>query len=120
MQPQAGDEQIVPFFFVYDYIGENQVLCHLTYTNEKTHQIIKDNLHRSPLYSGKIEGVGPRYCPSIEDKVVRERNRLFRTLEFCESDGGILYAPIFPESNVCPLLAPFYYKKYSKLPFILF
>ena len=71
MQPQAGDEKIVPFSFENEYIGENKVLCHLTYTNEKTHQIIKDNLHRSPLYSGKIEGVGPRYCPSIEDKVVR-------------------------------------------------
>ncbi len=71
MQPQAGDDEIVPFSFENDYIGENQVLCHLTYTNETTHQIIKDNLHRSPLYSGKIEGVGPRYCPSIEDKVVR-------------------------------------------------
>ncbi len=71
MQPQAGDETIVPFSFENDYIGENQVLCHLTYTNETTHKIIKDNLHRSPLYSGKIEGVGPRYCPSIEDKVVR-------------------------------------------------
>jgi len=71
MQPQAGDETIVPFSFENEYIGENQVLCHLTYTNEKTHQIIRDNLHRSPLYSGKIEGVGPRYCPSIEDKVVR-------------------------------------------------
>jgi len=71
MQPQAGDDEIVPFAFENDYIGENKVLCHLTYTNENTHKIIKDNLHRSPLYSGTIEGVGPRYCPSIEDKVVR-------------------------------------------------
>ncbi len=71
MEPQCGDDKIVPFSFENDNIGENQVLCHLTYTNEKTHNIIKDNLHRSPLYSGKIEGVGPRYCPSIEDKVVR-------------------------------------------------
>ncbi len=71
MQPQEGDDKIVPFSFENEHIGENQVLCHLTYTNEKTHTIIKNNLHRSPLYSGKIEGVGPRYCPSIEDKVVR-------------------------------------------------
>lgn len=71
MSPQAGDDEIVPFSFENDYVGENQVLCHLTYTNEKTHKIIKDNLHRSPLYSGQIEGIGPRYCPSIEDKVVR-------------------------------------------------
>ena len=65
----------------------------------------------------EIEKVMQFLC--IEDKVVRERNRLVRTLEFSESDGGILYAPIFTESNLFPLLAPYYYKKYSKLPFIL-
>ena len=81
MEPQNGDDEIVPFSFENIDIGENKVSCYLTYTNEKTHQIIKDNLHRSPLYSGKIEGVGPRYCPSIEDKVVRfadkPRHQLF-------------------------------------------
>lgn len=81
MQPQEGDDEIVPFSFENDDIGENQVSCYLTYTNEETHRIIKDNLHRSPLYSGMIEGVGPRYCPSIEDKVVRfsdkPRHQLF-------------------------------------------
>ncbi len=81
MEPQEGDEKIVPFSFENTDIGENQVKCYLTYTSEETHKIIKDNLHRSPLYSGKIEGVGPRYCPSIEDKVVRfsdkPRHQLF-------------------------------------------
>ena len=81
MEPQEGDDEIVPFSFENTDIGENQVKCYLTYTSEETHKIIKDNLHRSPLYSGKIEGVGPRYCPSIEDKVVRfsdkPRHQLF-------------------------------------------
>jgi tRNA uridine 5-carboxymethylaminomethyl modification enzyme len=81
MEEQRGDDEIVPFSFENDYIGENQESCYLTYTNAETHKIIKDNLHRSPLYSGKIEGIGPRYCPSIEDKVVRfadkERHQIF-------------------------------------------
>ncbi len=72
MEPQEGDEEIVPFSFTTDPKElKNQVKCYLTYTNEETHKIIRDNLHRAPLYSGKIEGVGPRYCPSIEDKIVR-------------------------------------------------
>lgn len=79
MQEQHGDDNIVPFSFenTADDIKREQVLCWLTYTNEKTHDIIKQNLHRSPLYSGVIEGTGPRYCPSIEDKVVRfaDKNR---------------------------------------------
>ena len=77
MQVQEGDEEIVPFSFETKDAGENKVVCHLTYTSEETHRIIKDNLHLSPLYSGMIEGVGPRYCPSIEDKVVRfaDKNR---------------------------------------------
>lgn len=71
MEEQVGDEEITPFSFENDHIGENQMSCYLTYTNEETHRIIRENLHRSPLYSGMIEGIGPRYCPSIEDKVVR-------------------------------------------------
>ena len=73
MQPQYGDENIVPFSFSHtaEDIAKPQVLCWLTYTNEKTHQIIRDNLDRSPMFGGVIEGTGPRYCPSIEDKVVR-------------------------------------------------
>ena len=81
LEEQLGDEQIVPFSA--DTTGElkNQVNCYIAYTNEKTHQVILDNLHRSPLYSGRIEGIGPRYCPSIEDKIVRfsdkPRHQLF-------------------------------------------
>lgn len=79
MSEQLGDERIVPFSFSTDpdSIQKEQVSCWLTYTNEETHKIIMDNIDRSPLYSGKIEGTGPRYCPSIEDKVVRfaDKNR---------------------------------------------
>ena len=79
MEPQHGDEKIVPFSFTNtsDSVQREQVKCYLTYTNEKTHEIIRDNLDRSPLYSGYIKGTGPRYCPSIEDKVVRfaDKNR---------------------------------------------
>ena len=71
MEIQEGDKDIVPFSFENNKLEIEQVPCYLTYTNEKTHQIIRENLHRSPLYAGDIEGTGPRYCPSIEDKVVR-------------------------------------------------
>ncbi len=83
MQEQRGDEKVVPFSFTTDpeEVQIDQVSCWLTYTNEKTHNIIRDNLDRSPLYSGMIEGTGPRYCPSIEDKVVKfadkERHQVF-------------------------------------------
>ncbi len=79
--PQYGDEDIIPFSFMSGEIKRNQVPCYLTYTNERTHEIIRANIHRSPLFSGMIKGTGPRYCPSIEDKVVkfpdRERHQLF-------------------------------------------
>ena len=79
MEEQFGDEKIVPFSFTNkeEDIKREQISCWLTYTNEETHKIIRDNLDRSPLYSGMIEGTGPRYCPSIEDKVVRfaDKNR---------------------------------------------
>lgn len=72
LEVQAGDEPIIPFSFETPREGlRNQVVCHIAYTNEKTHEIIRQNIHRSPLYGGMIEGVGPRYCPSIEDKVMR-------------------------------------------------
>ena len=71
MEIQKGDTNIVPFSFEDEIKDLEQVDCYLTYTNERTHKLIKENLHRSPLYAGKIEGTGPRYCPSIEDKVVR-------------------------------------------------
>lgn len=83
MEEQVGDEQVVPFSFTNkpEDIQKEQVSCWLTYTNQETHDIIKENLERSPLYSGAIKGTGPRYCPSIEDKVVRfadkERHQVF-------------------------------------------
>ncbi len=71
MQEQSGESEIMPFSFANTKVQRPQVSCYITHTNEKTHRIIRDNIHRSPLYGGKIQGVGPRYCPSIEDKVVR-------------------------------------------------
>ncbi|MCL2392883.1 MAG: tRNA uridine-5-carboxymethylaminomethyl(34) synthesis enzyme MnmG [Oscillospiraceae bacterium] len=77
MSEQLGDEPPPPFTFEPEVERENLVACHLTYTNEKTHEIVRQNLHRSPMHSGQIDGVGARYCPSIEDKVVRfsDKNR---------------------------------------------
>ena len=81
LERQDGDQNVVPFSFDGEYQPENILPCYITYTNEKTKEIILDNLHRSPLYGGKIDGVGPRYCPSIEDKIVRfsekKRHQLF-------------------------------------------
>ncbi|GAA0086754.1 tRNA uridine-5-carboxymethylaminomethyl(34) synthesis enzyme MnmG [Clostridium sp. CTA-7] len=81
MIEQPGDEKIVPFSFISGDISRDQVSCWLTYTSEETHKIIQENISRSPMYNGLIEGVGPRYCPSIEDKVMRfpdrERHQLF-------------------------------------------
>ena len=81
MEVQPGDAEPEPFSFSTTHPPENRVVCHLTYTNEATHDIIRQNLHRSPMYAGRIEGVGARYCPSIEDKVVRfadkTRHQLF-------------------------------------------
>ncbi len=94
LEEQIGDELITPFSFeTPDGVLENKAVCHITYTNLDTKQIILDNLHRSPLYSKKIEGVGPRYCPSIEDKIVRfsekERHQIF--IEPCGLDTEELY-----------------------------
>lgn len=81
MEQQFGDDEIVPFSFTDQPVDRPQIPCYITHTNAKTHQIISENLHRSPLYSGKIVGNGPRYCPSIEDKVVkfpqRDRHQIF-------------------------------------------
>lgn len=81
LEKQSGDEKITPFSFTTREPLENQVDCYIAYTNEETHKIIRDNLDRSPIYSGRIEAIGPRYCPSIEDKVVRfsdkPRHQLF-------------------------------------------
>ena len=90
MQEQKGDDIIVPFSFMNDKIGENQVSCWLTYTNEETHRVIRENFHRSALFGGQIEGIGPRYCPSIEDKVNRfadkERHQTFIEPEGLDTD----------------------------------
>ena len=81
LERQDGDEKITPFSFETKEELKNQAECYITYTNEKTHKIILDNIHRSPLYGGDIVGIGPRYCPSIEDKIMRfkdkERHQLF-------------------------------------------
>ncbi|MBO6048505.1 MAG: tRNA uridine-5-carboxymethylaminomethyl(34) synthesis enzyme MnmG, partial [Spirochaetales bacterium] len=81
MERQDGDEEVVPFSFMNETLNRPSVPCWITYTNEKTHKIIRDNMGRSPHYGGKIVGKGPRYCPSIEDKVVRfpdrERHQIF-------------------------------------------
>lgn len=93
LEIQNGDDHIVPFSFDNEVAIENKIPCYITYTSEETKQIILDNLHRSPLYSGKIDGVGPRYCPSIEDKIVRfaekERHQIF--IEPCGEDTEELY-----------------------------
>lgn len=81
LEEQLGDEEITPFSFETTKELKNTVSCFVTYTNEKTHKVILDNIHRSPLYGGDIKGIGPRYCPSIEDKIVRfkdkDRHQLF-------------------------------------------
>lgn len=93
IEKQEGDPEIVPFCFDRDEPLENTRCCYVVYTNEKTHEIIRANLHRSPLYGGAIVGIGPRYCPSIEDKVVRfpdkERHQLF--IEPCGADTEEMY-----------------------------
>lgn len=93
LEVQPGDEEIVPMSFETKGELHNQVVCHIGYTNEQTHAVIRENLHRSPLYGGKIEGIGPRYCPSIEDKVVRfsdkPRHQLF--IEPCGLDTDEMY-----------------------------
>lgn len=90
MVEQKGDEKTVPFSFMNDSIGDNQISCWLTYTNEETHKVIRDNFHRSALFGGQIEGIGPRYCPSIEDKVNRfadkERHQTFIEPEGLDTD----------------------------------
>ena len=86
MIPQDGDSEIVPFSFMNDELEKDQIKCWLTYTNEKTHEVIRQNIHRSAMLGGKIEGVGPRYCPSIEDKINRFPDRARHQL-FIEPEG---------------------------------
>lgn len=75
LEEQCGDEPPIPFSYDTESLGENKVKCHISWTNAETKNIILENIHRSPLYGGKIEGVGPRYCPSLEDKIVRFSNK---------------------------------------------
>lgn len=93
MEVQPGDETVTPFSYSTETPPENTVVCHVAYTNDETKRVILENLHRSPLYSGVIEGVGPRYCPSIEDKIVRfadkKRHQLF--VEPCGADTEEMY-----------------------------
>ena len=100
MELQPGDERIEPFSFRTEHTPYNAAVCYLTYTNEKTHEIIRENLHRSPMYDGTISGVGPRYCPSIETKIVRfadkPRHQLF--IEPCGLDTEELYIQGFSSS----------------------
>jgi len=86
LEMQPGDDEPQPFSFMTTRISTRQICCGITYTGEDTHQIIRENLHRSPMYSGKIDSVGPRYCPSIEDKVVRFADRLAHQV-FLEPEG---------------------------------
>ena len=85
-EPQAGDSQPTPFSFMTEKIDRPQVNCHIAYTTEETHRILREAIPRSPLYSGQIEGVGPRYCPSIEDKVVKFPDKLRHQI-FLEPEG---------------------------------
>lgn len=85
-EAQPGDSEPTPFSFLTERIAREQILCHIAYTNEQTHRILRENVHRSPLFSGQISGVGPRYCPSIEDKVVKFPDKLRHQL-FLEPEG---------------------------------
>ncbi len=93
LERQDGDEVVVPFSFDGEYTPENKLPCYISYTNDETKRIIMENIHRSPLYSGKIDGVGPRYCPSIEDKIMRfsekPRHQLF--IEPCGENTEEMY-----------------------------
>ncbi len=93
LEIQHGDENMQPFSFLTKKQMRNRVVCHIAYTNEKTHEVITQNLHRSPLYGGDIEGIGPRYCPSIEDKVVRfaDKNRHQLFIEPCGLNTNEMY-----------------------------
>ena len=100
MELQPGDEDPEPFSFRTEHKLNNQAVCYLTYTNERTHEIIRQNLHRSPMYDGTISGVGPRYCPSIETKIVRfaEKNRHQLFVEPCGLDTEEMYIQGFSSS----------------------
>ncbi|MBU0859257.1 MAG: tRNA uridine-5-carboxymethylaminomethyl(34) synthesis enzyme MnmG, partial [Alphaproteobacteria bacterium] len=102
-EEQPGDNPPVPFSFLTDKITVPQISCHITYTSEKTHEIIRANLHRAPMYSGAIKGTGPRYCPSIEDKVVRFADKSRHQI-FLEPEG-LDDSTVYPNgiSNALPI-----------------
>jgi len=110
--PQIGDRDVLPFSMLREQVIENQVPCHITRTSERTHAIIREHLHRSPMYSGTIRSVGPRYCPSIEDKVVRFADKASHQI-FLNRKAGIMrkcipteYLHRFPLMCSGPLFAP--------------
>ena len=100
MELQPGDEKVEPFSFRTEHTPYNAAVCYLTYTNERTHEIIRQNLHRSPMYDGTISGVGPRYCPSIETKIIRfaDKNRHQLFIEPCGLDTEEMYIQGFSSS----------------------
>ena len=100
MELQPGDEKVEPFSFRTEHTPYNAAVCYLTYTNEQTHEIIRENLHRSPMYDGTISGIGPRYCPSIETKIVRfaDKNRHQLFIEPCGLDTEEMYIQGFSSS----------------------
>ena len=85
-EPQPGDPEPTPFSFLTEKIDRQQIHCHIAYTTDETHRVLRENIHRSPLYSGQIEGIGPRYCPSIEDKVVKFPDKMRHQI-FLEFEG---------------------------------
>lgn len=133
LEVQKGDEEMLPFSFDYDCIDRPQLDCYITWTNEETHRIIRENMHRSPLYGGKIVGRGPRYCPSIEDKVMRfpdrDRHQIFVEPEGINSEEMYLnglssslpeevqhrFIRTLPGLKHCQIMRPAYAVEYDYL-----
>lgn len=133
LEIQKGDDPMLPFSFDYDEVDRSQMDCYVTWTNEETHSIIRENIHRSPLYGGKIVGKGPRYCPSIEDKVVRfpdrDRHQIFVEPEGVECEEMYLnglssslpedvqhrFIRTLPGLRHCEIMRPAYAVEYDYL-----
>ena len=130
---QPGDEEVLPFSFDYDTVDRPRLDCYVTWTNGETHRIIRENMHRSPLYGGKIVGKGPRYCPSIEDKVMRfpdrDRHQIFVEPEGVNSEEMYLnglssslpedvqhaFIRTLPGLRHCEIMRPAYAVEYDYL-----
>ena len=114
MTPQPGDKDMAPFSYVHKSVNENQYDCHLTYTVQETHDVIRSNIDRAPLFSGSIKGTGPRYCPSIEDKVTRfadkDRHQIFLEREGLDTDE------IYVQGMSSSMPAEIQYKIYKSIP----